>query len=203
MIQPNPSISFVQQSLNETVEAMKLLSTSSEYISSIIKASELIVKSIKNEGRVFLAGNGGSAADAQHFAAELVSRFMFDRNPLPAIALTTDTSSITAISNDYGYEKVFERQLLGLAKPGDIFIGITTSGKSQNIINALNVALSSDITTIAICGNNGVMSSRPHVLISVPSCSTPHIQEMHAVTSHLLCGLIETSIFSQTNISLK
>ena len=195
MKQPSPAISLIQHSLQETVNGMHRLSNSSEYISCIVKTSELIVSSIRNKGCVFLAGNGGSAADAQHFAGELISRFKFDRNPLPAIALTTDPSCITAISNDYGYEKVFERQLLGLANPGDVFVGFTTSGNSQNIINALNAALKSELITIAICGENGVKSNKPDVLISVPSKSTPHIQEMHAVTSHLLCALIERSLF--------
>ena len=122
----NKTKEYIQDSLLETLSLLKKISDSQKFIASINEASNLIIDSIKTNHCIYIAGNGGSAAHSQHFAAELVSRFNFDRNPLPSIALTTDTSILTAIANDYGYEKLFERQLKGLSKPGDIFIGLTT-----------------------------------------------------------------------------
>ena len=138
---------YIQHSLSETLSLIKEISESNNFISSIREASNLIIDSIKTNHCIYIAGNGGSAAHSQHFAAELVSRFNFDRNPLPSIALTTDTSILTAIANDYGYEKLFERQLKGLSKPGDVFIGLTTSGKSRNIIKAFEQAKNMNLLT--------------------------------------------------------
>ena len=193
----NSSKEYIKYSLSKTLSLIEELLNSEKYISSVIDASNSIIESLDNQNCVFLAGNGGSAAHAQHFAAELVSRFNFDRNPLPAIALTTDSSILTAVSNDYGYEKVFERQLAALAKNGDIFIGFSTSGNSQNIINAFSTSHQIDIFSIGICGQNGIKDVKPNIEISIPSTNTPLIQEMHGITCHLICDIVEKSIFPQ------
>lgn len=186
---------YIQHSLIKTLSLLRKISESEEFITSISQASNLIIDSIKTNHCIYIAGNGGSAAHSQHFAAELVSRFNFDRNPLPSIALTTDTSILTAIANDYGYEKLFERQLKGLSKPGDVFIGLTTSGKSRNIIKAFEQAKIMNLLTICICGENGIKDLKPDIEISIPSVNTPLIQEMHGIAIHLLCDLVEKSIF--------
>ena len=188
---------YIQHSLIKTLSLLRKISESEEFITSISQASNLIIDSIKTNHCIYIAGNGGSAAHSQHFAAELVSRFNFDRNPLPSIALTTDTSILTAIANDYGYEKLFERQLKGLSKPGDVFIGLTTSGKSRNIIKAFEQAKKMNLLTIGICGENGINNFKTDIEISIPSVNTPLIQEMHGIAIHLLCDLVEKSIFSK------
>ena len=192
----NKTEEYIQHSLLKTLSVLNQISDSKQFISSIREASNLIIDSIKTNHCIYIAGNGGSAAHSQHFAAELVSRFNFDRNPLPSIALTTDTSILTAIANDYGYEKLFERQLKGLSKPGDIFIGLTTSGKSRNIIKAFEQAKNMNLLTIGICGATGINDFKPDIEISIPSVNTPLIQEMHGIAIHLLCDLVEKSIFS-------
>jgi len=144
-----------------------------------------------------LAGNGGSAADAQHIAAELVGRYGFDRPSIPSLALTTDTSNLTAIGNDYGYEQVFSRQLEGMGQEGDIFIGISTSGNSVNIIRAFESAKKKNIMTVALTGNDGgKMAQMADIALVVPSNSTPRIQEVHILIGHILCDIIEKEIFS-------
>ena len=197
MIKKNISSDYVKDSLKKTCSLLNKISVSDKYISQILEISNLIVNRIGNKNCIFSAGNGGSAAHAQHFAAELISRFNFDRNPLPALALTTDSSIITAVSNDYGYEKVFSRQLEGLAKSGDVFIGFTTSGTSQNIINALKKANEINVFSIGICGSNGIKDIKPNFEISIPSTNTPLIQEMHGITSHLICDIVEKLIFKE------
>ena len=148
MIKSNKTKEYIINSLQKTHSLVYILFNSEKYIASVNKVSKLLIDSINSNHCIFLAGNGGSAAHAQHFSAELVSRFNFDRNPLPAVALTTDSSILTAIANDYGYEKVFERQLGGLARSGDVFIGFTTSGKSRNIINAFKKTNEMNILSI-------------------------------------------------------
>tara|TARA_B100000941_G_C28335778_1_gene464035 strand:+ start:93 stop:683 length:591 start_codon:yes stop_codon:yes gene_type:complete len=193
----NPtSKEYIKVSLSKTVDLLQDLINYDDYIFNIQKASQLIVDSISDNHTIYLAGNGGSAAQSQHFAAELVSRFNFDRNPLPAIALTTDTSVITAVSNDYGYEKVFERQLAGLAKKGDVFIGFSTSGTSKNILNCFKKAREMKLPSIGISGASGMKESRPDILISIPSQNTPLIQEIHCISSHLICDIVEKAIFN-------
>ncbi len=196
MNKKNKTEEYIENSLLETLYLLKKISNSKKYISRIIEASNLIIDSIKSNHCIYIAGNGGSAAHSQHFAAELVSRFNLDRNPLPSIALTTDSSILTAIANDYGYEKLFERQLEGLSKKGDVFMGLTTSGNSKNIIRAFKKAKDMNLLTIGICGENGIKDFKPDVEISIPSIKTPLIQEMHGITIHLICDLIESSIFS-------
>lgn len=151
---------------------------------------------LRSRRKILLAGNGGSAADAQHIAGELVSRFAFDRPGLAAIALTTDTSILTAIGNDYGYENLFSRQIEALGVAGDILVAYTTSGRSPNILKALRTARSQGLVTVLFTGNRGgeILDLCDHVL-AVPSGDTPKIQEGHLVLGHTLCGLIERGIF--------
>ena len=164
----------------------------------VTEAAYACVKSLKNEGKVLLAGNGGTAADAQHIAGELVSRFLFDRPGLPAMALTTDTSILTAIGNDYGYEKLFERQVQANGKAGDVLIVYSTSGKSVNIIKALEKAKEMGMVTIGLTGNKGgpMVDLWDH-LLAVPSSETPKIQEGHLGIGHIICGIIENDIFGE------
>ncbi len=164
-----------------------------EKIAAVITAS---VDVYKNSKKILIAGNGGSAADAQHFAAELVGRYGFDRPSLPALALTTDTSNLTAIGNDYGYDQVFSRQLEGMGVEGDLFIGISTSGNSQNILNAFTSAKAKGITTVALTGRDGgKMAEVADYTLIVPSDATPRIQESHLLIEHMICDAIEKSIF--------
>lgn len=159
-------------------------------------AVEACVSCLQSSGKILLAGNGGSAADAQHIAGELVSRFLFDRPGLSAVALTTDTSTMTAIGNDYGYDYLFARQVEALGRPGDIFIAYSTSGSSPNILRALKAARQLGLKNIGMTGNRkGAMNEWCDHLFEVPSSDTPRIQEGHLVLGHLLCGLIESELF--------
>ena len=155
-------------------------------------ASELCIEAIKNNNKILICGNGGSAADSQHIAAELVGRFKVERECLPVIALTTDSSVITSIGNDFGFDHVFDRQIEALANESDVVIGISTSGSSINVINALSLAKKNNCKTIGLSGNNGgIMNSLCDVNIPVPSSDTARIQEMHIVIGHTICHLID------------
>lgn len=158
----------------------------------IEKACKLMVSTLKKGNKVLLAGNGGSAADAQHIAAELSGRFVKERRALPGIALTTDTSALTSIANDYGYEYVFSRQVEALAKPGDLFIGISTSGNSQGILNAFDAARKLECATLGLSGRSGgKMNGICDLNIIVPSEITARIQEMHILIGHILCKAVD------------
>jgi D-sedoheptulose 7-phosphate isomerase len=160
--------------------------------------AETITAAFRTGHKLLIAGNGGSAADAQHIAAEFLSRLNFDRNPLPAIALTTDTSVLTAIGNDYGFERIFERQIRGLGKPGDVFIAISTSGRSPNIIAALKAARECGLATIGFTGSraDGLMQVLCDHTLAAPTEETALIQQIHIVAAHAACGLVENSLFS-------
>lgn len=187
---------FIKTQIRETQNLMLAMSNNDMLITRLEVATEACVASLKNGGKILLAGNGGSAADAQHIAGELVSRFAFDRPGLSAIALTTDTSIITAIGNDYGYEMLFARQLQAHGRAGDIFIAYSTSGKSPNIINAIKHAKTQNIICIGMTGDlGGPMTKLCDHCLEVPAVDTPKIQEGHAVLGHILCGLIEQKIF--------
>jgi D-sedoheptulose 7-phosphate isomerase len=177
-------------------EAMQRAETDAALSQSIAAIAKRIAQSLRDGGKLMLAGNGGSAADAQHIAAELLSRFKRDRNPLPAIALTTDTSVLTAIGNDYGYELVFERQVRGLGQKGDVFIGITTSGRSPNITAALLAARERGLVTIGFTGTGGTaLAPLCDLMLIAPSDETAIIQQIHITAAHAVCGLIETELF--------
>ena len=190
-------INNIKNLLQDSLRVFQSMLIDDRLISVTQFTAEICINALKSGNKILLAGNGGSAADCQHIAGELVSRFEFDRPGLPAIALTVDSSILTAIGNDYGYEKLFERQLQSLAKPGDIFFAYSTSGKSPNILKALEYAKSAGIVSVGFTGNRqGPMKSLCDYLLEVPSPDTPRIQEGHLVLGHIICGLIENAIFS-------
>lgn len=164
-------------------------------LKKIVQVGSLMTETVKRGNRVIFAGNGGSAADAQHLAAEFVSRFEFDRPGLPSLSLATDTSMITAIGNDYGYEKLFRRQLEAQARAGDMFVGITTSGRSKNVLEAFSVCKGLQVSSVALCGTGGELAGVDHVL-RAPSAHTPRIQECHILIGHMLCAQVELAMFS-------
>jgi D-sedoheptulose 7-phosphate isomerase len=161
--------------------------------------ADTITAAFRAGRKLLIAGNGGSAADAQHIAGEFLSRLNFDRNPLPAIALTTDSSVLTAIGNDYGFDRAFERQVRGLGQKGDVFIAISTSGRSPNIVAALQAAREGGLTTIGFTGTaaNGTMQALCDHCLAAPSPETPQIQQIHIVAAHAICGLVERNLFGR------
>ncbi|ADE57478.1 MAG: SIS domain-containing protein [Aminobacterium colombiense] len=180
----------LQESINVKIAALSLAE-------KVASASQLIIQALSHGGTAFFLGNGGSAADAQHLAAELVGRFEKNRKALRAVALTTNPSTITALANDYGYENIFLRQLQALAAPGDIVIGISTGGASPNVVKALTWAKEKGIETIAMTGENGGDLARiASLLLTAPSSHTPRIQELHITWGHIICGLIEEALCS-------
>lgn len=189
------NLEYVKSYLESSLDVKNKLISDSAVIEKIKVVAELVEQMYRRGNKLLIAGNGGSAGDAQHIAAEFVSRFFFDRPGLPAIALTTDTSMITAIGNDYGFDRIFSRQVQAHGATGDIFIGISTSGNSSNIIAAIKEAKELGIITIALCGNGGTLKEVADYVLNVPSLSTPHIQECHIVIGHIICGLVEELIF--------
>lgn len=182
--------------LSEIEQNVRAIASNTSLQETLVSAAEACVDALRNGNKVLLAGNGGSAADAQHIAAELMGRFNFDRPSLPAIALTTDTSALTAIGNDYGFEYVFSRQLQGLGKAGDVLIVYSTSGNSQNVLELLREAGKLGIVRIGMTGNRkGQMCELCDYLLETPSAATPRIQEGHLLMGHLLCELIENELF--------
>lgn len=158
----------------------------------VAAGAALMIEALRGGGKVMFCGNGGSAADSQHFAAELMGRFLVDRPPLPAVALTVDTSALTAIGNDYSYDDVFSRQLRGIGRAGDVLVGLSTSGNSRNVVAALEAARELGIRTIGLTGQGGgAMAPLCDVALCVPSTKTPRIQEMHLAVGHMLCQLVE------------
>jgi D-sedoheptulose 7-phosphate isomerase len=183
---------YAQEHLAASREAFAKAAEDAGFLTTIGKISDAIVGTLEKGGKVLLCGNGGSAADAQHIAAELVGRYELERAPLPAIALTTDTSALTAIANDYGFDHVFERQVLALGKKGDVLIGISTSGKSQSILLALDAAKQNGLVTIGFTGGKGGdMSSCCDIVLSAPATKTAIIQQIHITAAHAICGLVE------------
>lgn len=189
------NLEYIQNYLNKSISVKQKLISSDEVLSQVSKVADLIIKAYRNGNKVIIAGNGGSAADAQHIAAEFVSRFFFDRPGLPALALTTDTSMLTAIGNDYGFDKLFARQLQAQSRSGDVFIGISTSGNSENIINAMKLTEELGVTSIALCGESGMLKDMVDYSINVPSTVTPYIQECHICIGHMICAIVEEVIF--------
>lgn len=188
--------SFIKDQISGCKKVMTDMLSDKELLSQLESCSNACIDTLKAGGKILLAGNGGSAADSQHIAGELVSRFNFDRPGLPAIALTTDTSILTAIGNDYGYDQLFSRQVQSHGKHGDILMCYSTSGKSPNIINAIKEAKSQGLKTIGLCGNKGgFMVENCDYILQVPSPDTPKIQEGHLVLGHIICGIIEKKIF--------
>ncbi|MFA4858582.1 MAG: D-sedoheptulose 7-phosphate isomerase [Candidatus Margulisiibacteriota bacterium] len=185
----------IQSILKESAELKLALAKNNA--PKIEAAAKMIIAAYKNGKKVLICGNGGSAADSQHFAAELLGRFKKNRKALPAIALTTDTSILTAIGNDFGFDLVFERQVEGLAQAGDVVIGISTSGKSKNVIRAIEKAKSLGAKTIALSGGSGkeALDMAAELAITIPSSDTPRVQEAHITIIHIICGLVEDELF--------
>lgn len=186
----------IAREITKTEEILEQMREDQELLRSVEGVAYACVQAFRGGKKVLLAGNGGSAADAQHLAGEFVSRFAFDRPGLQAFALTTDTSVLTAIGNDYGYERIFARQVEAAGTSGDVFIGISTSGRSPNILLALRQARSKGLFTVGFTGSEGgEMPALCDFCIRVPSVETPKIQEGHIVIGHIICGLVERRLF--------
>ena len=167
-----------------------------ENLPKLLEVIKLISHAFEAGNKLFFFGNGGSAADAQHLAAEFVNRYIMDRPPLPAIALTTDTSILTSISNDFAFDEIFAKQLRALGKEGDVAIGISTSGNSSNVLKAFEVAKEMGMKTVALTGNDGgVLAKMADISLIVSSTSTPRIQEAHILIGHILCEMVEHQLF--------
>ena len=187
---------YITDHIQETLRVVSEMLVDESLLVRVATAAEACIASLNNGGKILLAGNGGSAADAQHIAGEFVSRFAFDRPGLPAIALTTDSSILTSIGNDYGYDRLFSRQVQAHAQKGDVFIAYSTSGRSSNVIAALQEARMRDVVCIGMTGNRGgPMKDLCDFYLDVPSSDTPKIQEGHAMIGHILCGLVERKLF--------
>jgi D-sedoheptulose 7-phosphate isomerase len=196
MLKPTDTIAATHFRLS--LEALERAAGDAEFMGQLLAIAAACERALREGGKVLLAGNGGSAADAQHIAGEFLSRLRFDRNPLSAIALTTDTSVLTAVGNDYGYDKVFERQIRGLGRRGDVFIAISTSGKSPNVIAALTAARALGVVTVGFTGTApGAATMRPLCdhLLAAPSDDTPLIQQIHITAAHAICEIVERNIF--------
>ncbi|USE33911.1 SIS domain-containing protein [Endozoicomonas sp. SCSIO W0465] len=194
------SIDYISQSLAQHYSLIAQIQDDEVLIQALNLAVGKIIHCFEHNGKVMFAGNGGSAADAQHMSAEFVSRFMFNRPGLPSIALTTDTSALTAIGNDYGFEVIFSRQIEAVGNPGDVLIAYSTSGTSPNILQALDVARARDIFCIGLTGikpESKAMVERCDITLRVPHDSTPRIQEGHLLLGHILCGAVEAKMFDK------
>jgi D-sedoheptulose 7-phosphate isomerase len=191
---------YITSQIEETWKVMATMLADDELLARVEAAARACIACMKTGNKVLLVGNGGSAADAQHIAGEFVSRFAFDRPGLPAIALTTDSSIMTAIGNDYGYEKLFARQVQAYAQKGDVLIAYSTSGKSPNVIAALQEARNRGVVCIGMTGNNGgPMRELCDYYLDVPNSDTPKVQEGHAVLGHIICGIVEQALFKAPN----
>jgi D-sedoheptulose 7-phosphate isomerase len=188
---------FVRAQIAGTMAVFTLFANDDSLISSVAEVGRLCADALANGGKIMLAGNGGSAADSQHIAAEFVGRLTANRCPLPALALTTDTSILTAAANDYGYDSVFERQIIALGRPGDVFIGISTSGNSPNILRAVEAARGRQVTAVALTGETGgqLQGLCDHI-VRVPSRCTQNIQEVHIMIGHIVCAIAEQAFLS-------
>ncbi len=185
------------QHIAQSVEVKTALLNDRRATSTIARIAELCAEAYQRGNKVIWAGNGGSAADAQHMAGEMVSKFYFDRPAIPSIALTTDTSIITAIGNDYGYHKVFSRQIQANAVRGDVFIGISTSGNSRNLVEALPVCRELGVTAVALVGGAPCSMDDWDIVVKIPSTVTPRIQECQTLIGHIICCIVEDKLFAK------
>lgn len=193
-------IDVVRDAIKESIDVKKRLMEDEAMLARIVNIANECVDAFRRGNKIMLAGNGGSAADAQHIATEFVSRFAFDRPGLPAISLTTDSSLLTAVGNDYGYDALFQRQLEANGAKDDVFFGISTSGNSINIINALNKAKELGIFTVGFTGSSGSrMVDACDICINIPSVNTPRIQEAHITVGHIICGMVENTLFENSS----
>lgn len=191
------SIDFIKENIREAIALKQAVLENQPLLETVHNVAERCLEALKCGNKILFAGNGGSAGDAQHLAAEIVGRYKLDRPGLPAIALTTDTSMLTAIANDYGYEKVFARQVQANGCAGDVFFGITTSGNSRNVLAAIEKAREKNLVTVGLAGSGGAIQNMCDYCISVPSSDTARIQECHIMIGQIICGYIETTLFGR------
>lgn len=193
-------MNIIKQRLAESIEVKQRIIEDTPLLDKIQQATSTIIDRIKTGNTIYFCGNGGSAADAQHLAAELSGRFYFDRDPLSSEALHCNTSFMTAVANDYSFDMVYARLLKGIGQKGDVVIGLSTSGNSKNIINTFDIAKEKGIYTIALTGSNGgKMKGIVDICINVPSNDTPRIQESHIAIGHIICEIIEDTLFVNPN----
>lgn len=186
----------IETALRHSLETKQLILNDKQLQERLDQAAGICIQALQNGGKVLFAGNGGSAADAQHLAAELSGRFYYDRPPLNSEALHVNTSYLTAVANDYSYDEIYARLLLGTAKKGDVLVGLSTSGNSKNIVRAFEASKTIGVTCIAFTGTTGgQMKELADILINVPSTDTPRIQESHIMLGHILCEIVEATIF--------
>lgn len=191
-------IKFIKEQIKSSIEVKQAIFNDNTLLNNIDKAAQVLVNTYKNGCKVLIAGNGGSAGDAQHVAGELVNKLYFDRPGLSCIALSTDTSVLTAVGNDYGFDRIFLRQIEANGNSGDVFIGISTSGNSENIVKAMEFCKTRNIITIGLSGAEKCKLDEvcDHI-IKIPSYETPRIQESHLLVEHIICTIVERSIFSE------
>ena len=193
-----PGQLFAEEHIGDTIRALEAMTADDRLLAAIDDVATSCVDSLRRGGKILFAGNGGSAADAQHLAGELVGRFAYDRPGLAAFALTSDSTVVTAIGNDYGYEKLFARQIEAVGTSGDVFFGISTSGRSPNVLNALGTARVKGLLTVGMTGSHGgSMASTCDYVLAVPARVTSRIQEGHILIGHIICELIEQRMFPQ------
>ena len=192
---PSSNPSLITTRITEHISLMSSLLEDSAYLAAVSAAASAMAQALRAGNKVLFFGNGGSAADAQHLAAELTGRFLRERRSLPGLALSTNTSSVTAIGNDYGYDEVFARPLAGLGAAGDVAVGHSTSGNSPNVLRAMEVAHSKQMVTIGLSGRAGKLPAAVQHAICIPCDCTPRIQEAHILTGHILCELLECQLF--------
>ena len=187
---------IIIRSINDSIAAKKAILENPDFLARIETVASVMVKALKDGKRILWCGNGGSAADAQHLAAELSGRFYYDRPPLNSEAMHCNTSYLTAVANDYGYDLIYSRMIDGACKPGDVLVGISTSGNSTNICNAFRKAKDLGVITVAMTGESGgKMKEIADYLLNVPSTDTPRIQESHIMIGHIICEIVEATIF--------
>lgn len=189
---------FLAEHFRASALVMQAVCADEAFLASCGAVTAACAATLRDGGKILLAGNGGSAGDAQHIAGEFVARLNFDRAPLAALALTVDTSVLTAIGNDYGFDQIFSRQVTALAQPGDVLIAISTSGRSPNILRALEAARARGATTIGFAGRGGgEMAALCDIVLAVPSAATPLIQQVHIAAAHAICGAVEAMLFQR------
>jgi len=194
-------VDIIDSHFAASLHALKTATETPAFTNAIREAAKACTKSLRNGGKLLIVGNGGSAGDAQHIAGEFLSRLNFDRAPLAAIALTTDSSVLTAVGNDYGFDQVFERQVLALARRGDVLIAISTSARSPNVLSALRAGGGAGTVNIGIGKAGGEMERLCDIYIGIPSSSTPLIQQVYMVAAHALCGVVEQEMFAANRVA--
>jgi D-sedoheptulose 7-phosphate isomerase len=188
----NANVAAISEAITQCASGVEKLKT---HTADIARAGDILIEALQNNRTIYFCGNGGSAADAQHLAAELSGRFLKNRRPLPGVALTTNSSTLTAIGNDFGFDEVFSRPLNGCGKKGDVLVSLSTSGNSPNVLKAVEVARTLGMKTISLTGEReSALSAKSDICLKVPSASTPRIQEMHILVGHILCELAENAI---------